>query len=254
MRISKINELKRGAFVPIKSFRLQDDLNPKLWNDFEIDNLVRKQLITIAKDFYEGCDLQAKIKDIVLCGSLCNYNWSEKYSDFDLHIIIDFIDVDDEYELVENLCDLAKKMWNTLHQIKIKGYDVEIAIQDSDVMLQEIEDGKMGGVFSLKNNKWIKIPEKIEFKPNERMIKEKSKVLMMLIDEIEEDSKTKEFSQLENRIKKVWNKIKDYRKSGLESESGEFSIGNLIFKLLRRNGYIDRFMELKRKLYDSQFK
>ncbi|NDF17433.1 MAG: hypothetical protein EB079_05650 [Verrucomicrobia bacterium] len=145
-------------------------------------------------------------------------------------------------------------MWNTLHQIKIKGYDVEIAIQDSDVMLQEIEDGKMGGVFSLKNNKWIKIPEKIEFKPNERMIKEKSKVLMMLIDEIEEDSKTKEFSQLENRIKKVWNKIKDYRKSGLESESGEFSIGNLIFKLLRRNGYIDRFMELKRKLYDSQFK
>jgi len=171
-----------------------------------------------------------------------------------LHIIIDFSDVDEDYDLVENLCDLAKKVWNSQHQIRIKGYDVEIAIQDSEVMFQEIKDGKMGGVFSLQKNEWVKKPEKIEFKPNERQIKEKSKNIMMSIDEIDEESKTKEFNQLESKITRVWKKIKDYRKSGLESESGEFSMGNLVFKLLRRNGYIDRFMETKRKLYDSQFK
>jgi len=51
MRLKKVNELKRGAYVPIKSFRIQDNLNPKLWDDFEIDSQVKKQLLTIAKDF-----------------------------------------------------------------------------------------------------------------------------------------------------------------------------------------------------------
>jgi hypothetical protein len=56
------------------------------------------------------------------------------------------------------------------------------------------------------------------------------------------------------KIKKIWKKIKTYRQSGLDSESGEFSLGNLVFKLLRRNGYIGKVMALKRKLYDKQFK
>ena len=254
MKLNRVFELKRGAYTPIKSFRLQDELNPKIWSDFDIDKNVRNQLKTIAVDFYSENDIDAKIKDIILCGSLCNYNWSEKYSDFDLHIIIDFSEVDEDYDLVENLCDLAKKVWNSQHTIRIKGYDVEVAIQDSKIMFEEIEDGKMGGVYSLKNDNWIKKPEKKTFKPNERLIKEKSKSIMTLIDEIEVDSKDKDFNQLESRIKRTWKKIKDYRKSGLESESGEFSIGNLVFKLLRRNGYIDRFMKLRRELYDKQFK
>ena len=37
-------------------------------------------------------------------------------------------------------------------------------------------------------------------------------------------------------------------------KSGELSIGNLVFKLLRRNGYIEKIMDLKRKSYDKQFK
>lgn len=76
----------------------------------------------------------------------------------------------------------------------------------------------------------------------------------MVIDDIIDESKEKDYDELEPKIKKVWQKIKNYRKSGLESESGEFSIGNLVFKLLRRNGYISKVMELKRNLYDKQFK
>jgi hypothetical protein len=86
------------------------------------------------------------------------------------------------------------------------------------------------------------------------MIKEKSKNIIMVIDDIIEESNDKNYDELEPKIKKVWGKIKNYRKSGLESESGEFSIGNLVFKLLRRNGYIGKVMELKRDLYDKQFK
>lgn len=254
MKLTKFFEFKRGAFTPIKSFKLQDDLNSKLWDDFKLDRDVRSQLLQIGKDFYDGVEIGVEVVDIVLCGSLCNYNWSEKYSDYDLHITINFADVDEDYDLVEKLCDYAKKIWNEQHDIKIKGYEVEVCIQDDKIMHEEISHGKMGGVYSLLNDKWIKKPVKVEFKPDERMIKEKSKTIMMIVDDIEEESKTKDFEELEPKIKKVWKKIKNYRQSGLDSESGEFSLGNLVFKLLRRNGYIGRIMSLKRSLYDKQFK
>ena len=254
MELIKFFEFKRGAFTPIKSFRLQEELPKKIWSDFELDSEVREQLLKIGQDFFEGTEIKADVVDIVLCGSLCNYNWSERYSDYDLHITIDFKDVDDNYDLVEKLCDYAKKIWNEQHDIKIKGYEVEVCIQDDQIMYEEIKHGKMGGVYSLLNNKWVKKPEIVDFKPNERMIKEKSKNILMAIDDLEEESKSKEFDELEPKIKKTWKKIKTYRQSGLDSESGEFSLGNLVFKLLRRNGYIAKIMEMKRKLYDKQFK
>jgi deoxyribodipyrimidine photolyase len=159
-----------------------------------------------------------------------------------------------DYDLVEKLCDYAKKIWNQQHDIKIKGYEVEVCIQHDSIMRDELKTGKMGGVYSLLHDKWVKKPVKMDFKPNERMIKEKSKNIIMAIDDIDEESKTKDFEELEPEIKKIWKKIKSYRQSGLDSQSGEFSLGNLVFKLLRRNGYIQKIMDMKRKLYDKQFK
>ena len=94
MKLTKFFEFKRGAFTPIKSFRIQDNLPQKVWNDFKLDSDVREQLLQIGSDFYEGTEIDAEVVDIILCGSLCNYNWSEKYSDYDLHITINFKDVD----------------------------------------------------------------------------------------------------------------------------------------------------------------
>jgi hypothetical protein len=255
MKVNKYFEFVQADLEPIKSFYLKDELNPKIWNeDSELDSEVREQLLQIAQDFYENIEMPADVVDIAFCGSLCNYNWSEKYSDFDLHVIIDFKDIDDNYELVEKACDYAKKVWNAQHDIKIKGYEVEIAIQDGDDLDKAIKGGRMGGVFSLLNNKWIKQPERADFEPDEKLISEKSKTIMMTVDDIEEESKEDEYSEFEDKISKVWKKIKNYRQSGLESESGEYSVGNLVFKLLRRNGYIEKIMDMKRKLYDNQFK
>ena len=254
MKLTKFFEFKRGAFTPIKSFRLQDDLNSKVWDNFELDPDIRKQLLQIGQDFFEGTEIKADVIDITLCGSLCNYNWSEKYSDFDLHIIVNFEDVDENYELVEMTCDYAKKVWNSQHEIKIKGYEVEVAIQDEKDLQEGIKIGRMGGVYSLMKDEWMKKPEKIEFEPDEKLIKEKAKTIIMVVDDLEEESKEKDFKELEPQIKRIWKKIKTYRQSGLVSESGEYSTGNLVFKLLRRNGYIGKIMDMKRKLYDKQFK
>jgi hypothetical protein len=254
MKLVKYFEFNQQDLEPIKSFYLKEELNPRLWDDFKLDDEVREELLTIAQDFYENVEAGADVVDIVLAGSLCNYNWSEKYSDFDLHIIIDFDDVDENFELVEKFCDYAKKIWNEQHDIKIKGYEVEIAIQDNDDLDKAIEGGRMGGVFSLLKNKWIKRPERIDFEPDEKLIEEKSKTIMMSVDDIEEQSEEDKYEAFDEKISKVWKKIKDFRQSGLDSESGEFSVGNLVFKLLRRNGYIGKIMELKRKVYDKQFK
>lgn len=254
MKLVKYFEFNKKDLEPIKSFYLKDELNPKMWEDFNLDKEVRSQLLTISQDFYENVDLSADVVDIVLAGSLCNYNWSEKYSDYDLHVIIDFDDVDENYELVEKACDYAKKVWNSQHDIKIKGYEVEIAIQDNDDLDEAIKGGRMGGVFSLLNDRWIKRPERADFEPDEKLISEKAKTIMMQVDDIEEESEEDKYDAFESKISKVWKKIKDYRQSGLDSESGEYSVGNLVFKLLRRNGYIGKIMELKRKVYDNQFK
>jgi hypothetical protein len=51
-----------------------------------------------------------------------------------------------------------------------------------------------------------------------------------------------------DRIKK---KIKNMRSAGLESPLREFSIENIAFKILRRNGTLQRLSELKTQIYDD---
>lgn len=253
MKLQKFFEFKKSDLEAVKSFKIQDDLNPKIWIDFELDPEVRKNLLTIGKDFYESTDLEADVIDIILCGSLCNYNWSEKYSDYDLHVIINYKDIDENLVIVEKLCDLSKKQWNSAHDIQIKGYDVEVAIQDENDIRSSIKGGRMGGVFSVMKNKWIKKPEKVDFEPDEKLISEKGKSIMMEVDDIEEMVQELPYEEVKDRIKKVWEKIKKLRERALDEE-GEFGVGNLVFKLLRRNNYLGKIMKMKQKAYDKQFK
>ena len=247
MKINKYFEFVQADLEPVKSFRLKDELNPKVWDGFEINEEVRENLLRIAEDFYTSTTLDADVKDIVLTGSLSNYNWSEKYSDYDLHILIDFTKVSEDVELVKKYVDAAKNNFNKEHDIHIKGYEVEVYIQDIS------EEHKASGMFSLLNNKWIVKPKKIDFEPDEEQIKEKAKSVMMSIDDLEDEIDEDKYEKFIEKINKVWEKIKNYRKSGLDSEGGEFSTGNLVFKLLRRNNYIGKIMKLKREAYDKQF-
>lgn len=248
MKLVKFFEFNKKDLEPIKSFHLKDELNPKIWDNFEIDTEVREQLLQIAQDFYESTDLHADVKDIVLTGSLANYNWSNRYSDYDLHILINFSDIDENIELVKKYTDSVKNIWNKNHEIKIRGYGVEVYIQNST------EEHISTGIYSLLNDKWVVKPEKMKFKLDEKLIEEKGKSIMESIDELEEEINEYEYEEFHEKIQKVWEKIKNYRKSGLEEGIGELSTGNLVFKLLRRNNYIEKVLKLKREAYDKQFK
>lgn len=247
MKVKRFFEFKDSDITePIKSFKLKDELNPKLWTNDELVQEVRSQLLEIANDFYNTLEVDAPIKDIILTGSLCNFNYSEKYSDFDLHVLIDLKDVNEDVDLVKKYVDQIKVNWNTKHDIKIKGYDVELYTQDVN------ETHTSTGVFSLLNNKWLVKPEKKNFKIDEELIYNKSKAIMLQIEDLENEVNKLPYDEFKEQLDKVWDRIKNFRKQGLE-ESGEMSTGNLVFKLLRRNGSIERVVELKRKSYDQKF-
>ena len=248
MIFKHFEEFTQAQFEPIKSFKVQDDLNPEVWSDSTLDSDIKEELIQLANDYFNDLDLgSVELKDIIFTGSLANFNWS-KYSDFDLHLVFDFSDVNDDVDLVRKYLDAVEKAWKLQHDIKIKGYDVEIYCQDSN------QPHHSTGIYSLMNDEWIKKPSKEDFEPDEELIRKKAEIYMKTINELEDqfrDGKT--YDELSKKMKKIWKKIKDGRQAGLDRE-GEFSVENLVFKLLRRNGYIERFMNLKRKSYDKQYK
>lgn len=244
MKLKRFFEFKKSDLEPVKSFKIQDELNPKIWDDMKMKKEIREDLLKISEDFFEGTELDAEVKDIILTGSLANYNWS-KYSDHDLHIIIDFKDINDDEDLVKDLVDSKKTIWNLQHDIEIGGYEVEVYIQD------EKEPHTSTGVYSILNDKWNVKPEKKDFEPNEKEIEKKGISIMKQVDKIEEDRENLEYDEVKKRVKKVWEKVKKLRKDGLKK--GEFGTGNLVFKLLRRNNYIGKIMDIKRDAYAKQF-
>jgi hypothetical protein len=245
--IREFSQAQPEEFRPIKSFYLQDELNGKIWDGEKIDDGIRSDLLSIAEDYVDYLEVDVEIEDIILMGSLANYNWSS-YSDFDVHIVFDFVEVNEDKEFVAKYLDAKEKIWKFRHELMVAGFEVELYAQDVD------DKGVSSGQFSLLHNKWLRKPSMEDFEPDEALIKRKSRVIMDQIDEVEHDfEKNYSYQELAEKANRIMKKLKDNRQKGLEKE-GEFSIENLVFKLLRRNGYIGRLLELKSKIYDKQFK
>jgi hypothetical protein len=200
-------------YKPINSFTIKSELSTKIWEtDDIIKDDIRVQLLTIANDVFEKLELDFELDDIILTGSLANYNHSE-YSDFDLHLLLDFSKINSDYDLVRKYADSIAAVWNLQHEIQIENYDVEIYLQD----INELHNST--GQYSLLNNQWNIKPEISSFEPDEELIKIKSKSIMDRIDEIAKSYEDGlDYETLINDIKRIFKKIKDGRKSGLVIE------------------------------------
>jgi hypothetical protein len=241
----------------INSFYLQDELNPDIWNltkekntgdsegqNPELKSEIKSRLLKIAELFIDYLDVDFFVQDIILVGSLVGYNWSE-FSDFDLHIVYDFDDAEEDKELYEELFRLKKTVFNAAHDIIIKGYEVEVYVQDLN------EKNESSGVYSLMENEWVKFPKKEEFVVNEKKIKQKAEQWMDIIDGALDDAESKSLPEAVKLVKKYREKLRKYRTCGLKKE-GEFSYENLVFKFLRRNGYIEKLENFKNKITDKR--
>jgi hypothetical protein len=236
----------------ISSFDVKDELNPTIWNNPDDPTItvmkedIRLQLIEIANKFIEFLDYDIFTQDITMTGSLSNYNWSE-FSDIDLHIMYDFNEKGNEKELYKDLFKLKKTLFNSTHDITVKGYEVELYVQDIN------EPHISTGVYSVLFNEWVIKPSKEEVNINQKIIKDKvsqwEDIIDLVIDDIEESDDDLETSL--GKIKKVKDKLKKYRGCGLEKE-GEYSYENLVFKYLRRNGYIQKLFDFQNNITDKR--
>ena len=231
----------------LKSFSLKGSLNPKIWDNPEtpssakMKSKVKNALMKIAEEFIDFLGDDVFVEDVVLTGSLANYNWSE-YSDFDLHILIDFEQYEKQAKLFKELFDLKKQLFNEKHDIKIFGYDVELYAQDVE------ETHTASGVYSIMEDEWVKVPEKMDKDVDRDLLKTKIKSWTKKIDTALETAKSGKDAKVLTNIK---DKIKEYRKCGLE-KGGELSYENLVFKFLRRSGHIEKLFNTQNKLKDKE--
>lgn len=234
----------------IKSFETQKNLNPKIWekedNEYIMNPEVRERLLEISNLFIDFLSVDVVITDIIMIGSLTNYNWS-KYSDIDLHIVVNYSQFpENAQDLYREFFDLKKIIFNQRHNITMFGYDVECFVQD------ETETTFSSGIYSILYDMWVNEPKKESMnKVDTKLLKEKSKQWMRIIDGVVDNIDDENPEEIKNIVKKYKEKLKKFRNCGLQS-GGEMSVENLVFKLLRRNGYIGKLYDLPTKLIDKK--
>ena len=239
--------------VSLRHYKVKDYLNNHIWDDGgRLDRRVRRALVDIADDFWESCGVRwVRPSGVILTGSMCNYNWNE-FSDIDLHIVVDFSKIHANKEFVQEYFDDKKNEWNDSHSgIEMYGFPVEVYVEDIGA------DRVSAGVYDLWTDKWIKTPEKGSVKPimlNKYSIKKVSADIMTeideLCDEIEGSDDKDVASEIGVKAEQLLDKIKGIRKIGLKD--GEGGSGNIVYKVLRNLGYLDKLWKLSDKCYDTE--
>ena len=225
LRILHINSIE-------ESYQVLDELNPKLWQqDGTLRPEVHDKLIEIQDQFIEELNennIPVAVLDAWIVGSNASYNYTEQ-SDLDLHIIVDSSASSCDAAVLQLLYNYFKSNFNSKYDISIHGIDVELYIEDVN------SNAVSNGIYSLKQDKWIKKPIKAD------------------IPEVQIDSELlQKWTDKYNNVvagvsaqtaQSLVNELYLLRKQSLATE-GEYGQGNLIFKEFRNNGYLDKLKEI----------
>ena len=251
MKIRLIEDITPDQ-VDLTGFIPQQVLNKKLWIDNKLNPKVRISLLEIAYQFMIDSSLNS-FCDVIITGSLANYNWNEQYSDIDLHVITDFSELSDDPEIARAYFNEKKYNWNQSHtDIKMFNYPVEIYVQDKN------EPHKSSGVYSLMTDSWLIKPslDKLPDTSNKPHIQHGVAAYCNMIDNLIDTlnasrNSLEEATRILNIANELYDAIKLERKEALaNAQYAELTTGNLLFKSLRRNGYMEKLINLRRKCFD----
>ena len=125
-----LKELQDPEAIDTSSFEVQNTLNEELWStEGKLDQDAGDLLYEIAKQFYNSLGLEGiDIVDVHFTGSLANYTWS-KYSDIDLHILIDYSLIEEDQEFID-----------VLGSVLMKVLEEEIQEVGEDFLKETVED------------------------------------------------------------------------------------------------------------------
>ena len=228
----------------------QKELNPKFWDaNKKLRSEVREHQLRIALEFKKFLQLpetklteKVQVVNVKFTGSLANYNYSE-YSDVDLHLMLDLSNVPaEELPLVTEYLQSRKDLWNNNHEIDIYGYNVECYPEPYG------QPHFATGTYSVTKDEWMVEPNYEAVEPDKELIEKKVTGFMNILKSLESaDMKPEDMIK---SIEILQTKIKKMRQAGL-SEEGEFSVENLVFKILRRLGALDKLSTLKGTILDK---
>ena len=215
------------------NFKINDKLNPLLFNGDKLKPEIREALLKIARRFLKEVDIDLEPADIYLVGSNVNYNYTNK-SDIDLHFFYEYKNNEALAKILAKYLPTKCKIFNSKYNIYIKGIHVEVFVEDANSKVVA------GGIYSLVKDDWNKKPELTQIP---EVSEELSPYMNKFINEIEKTIETHD----SKKIKNLQNSLHKMRRESLEKD-GEFGSGNLIYKNLRAKGYLKK---LKQAYYDS---
>ena len=210
-------------------------LNPKIFylknnNKFHMKPEIRQRLLEIARTFqqYLAQDgLQIDVVDVRVVGSNAGFDYNE-FSDLDLHLVANLDCMECNAAILQVALNAEKTKFNSNLDIKVKGIPVELYVEDVRAGVNS------NGIFSLVKDGWIKYPQP------EDAIEEKT--MKLVADKVSQwiTIITKALIRKnENELQRIINRLYLMRKDGLDS-LGPNSPGNLIFKEIRKHGYLEQ--------------
>jgi predicted nucleotidyltransferase len=214
-------------------------LNDKIFDkEGTIIPIVREKLLTIAKKITNEVATLVEIQNIFFTGSLATYRWTAT-SDIDVHIIVKVLESHRD-ETLKEYFDLICKLFNSHHNIFIKGYKVEVNMKEEEVIHKD------KAVYDLIKNKWLVEPNPKTRSLNDPEVLKLTNDIQKRIDRIvSKNDASEEGKELKKEIKAL-------RSKGLSGEEGEYSVENLVFKKLRNTDYLTKLFNYLNELEDKK--
>jgi len=223
-------EAVKKSFVEDSTLQYHTELNSKIWDGMKLKDEVRGKLLQIGAAWVQFAKIHPDtIQDMIITGGNVNYNYTPQ-SDIDLHIVISRDTMNPDRALVDEYLQDKKILWTLSHQdINIYGYPVELYAQD----IAEQPHANQG-VFSVKRNQWIAMPQHLDIDfENDYHLQKKVQFYKDLIDKMVLQNATDgSFDMIKQKIRKM--------RGDSIAKDGEFAFGNLVFKELRNQGYLDK--------------
>lgn len=202
---------------------MQKELNPKIWEDKKLREDVRETIIDIVSEFMDNLIIPVEILDVRVVGSNASYNYTE-HSDLDVHIISNLELVGSPTEIVQALYNSERSNFNRTHNIKIKGIEVELYVEDVNSAVTS------NGIYSVIDDVWIKEPQIIK----ERSVKIDKNELQDLVDSVQSVLDDGDSDDIKDCIDMLYLMRKDSI-----AIDGEYGVGNLLFKEIRNRGLLN---------------
>ena len=235
-----MKKFSRFLSEQLSTLQYHNKLNPVLWENDKLKLNVREYLLLYINAWRVFAKIpENDVIDIILTGGNSNYNYTS-HSDIDVHLVIDRSKLSINPELIDEYLQTKKILWQTIHHPTIFGYHIEPYAEDVSVV-----PPKNHAIYSIKNDKWVIKPQHLEVSTTSKYIESKVADYVKKIDHLISINASEEsFKDLKTELKLMRsNSIQKY---------GEFGEDNLVFKILRDIGVLDRMTTYLRTEFDRK--